>query len=149
MWYTESMKTCCWLCYYVHIRESCLFITEGSYLIADYLSKNEFKHCKIFKAHHGFGCWNSHRWPWQSCTPLTGSRTILCPEAPGRDAQLDANQTTSGKGSQTSLNKVSSCLQQQAVKPCKTFVSLCQSCGQQAERARLLACHATGTLTRP
>lgn len=86
---------------------------------ADYPSKHEFKHCTIFKADQGFGCWNKYRWPWQSCTALTGSRTILCPEALGRDAQLDANQTTAGKGSQTSLNKVSSCLQQRLLHPAR------------------------------
>ena len=91
MCYIESMKTCYLLRYYVCIIESGLVITEESHLIADYPSKYEFKHCKIFKVDHGFGCLNRHSWPWQNCTALTGSRTILCPEALGRDAQIDAN----------------------------------------------------------
>lgn len=60
-------------------------------------------------------------------------RTILCPEALGRDAQLDANQTTAGKGSQTSLNQVSSCLEQQAAKPCKASVSLLLTCARAVD----------------
>lgn len=108
----------------MYITESGLIIIEESYLTADYTSKHEFKHCKIFKADHGFGCLNRHIWPWQSCTALTGSRTILCPEALGRDAKIDANKATSGKRSQTSSSRVDSCQQRQAAKHCKTFMSL-------------------------
>lgn len=46
------------------------------------------------------------------------------PWSTGVDAQIDANQATSRKGSQTSLNKVGSCLQQQAAKRSKAFTSL-------------------------
>lgn len=118
------MKTCYLLCYYVCTIESALVITEESHLIADYPWKHEVRHCKIFKVDHGFGCLNRHIWPCQSCTSFTGSRTILCPGVLGWDAQTDANQATCGKGSQTSLNKAGSCLQQQTGKHSKTFMSL-------------------------
>lgn len=88
------------------------------------------------------------------CTAFTVRRTILCPAALGRDAQNDNDQTTSGKGSQTSLRKVGSCTQHQAAKHSKMLMSLLftspvPELQTAKERARLPVHHTTGTVTSP
>lgn len=61
MWYIDNTKPCCLWCYYVYIIESDLVIAEESQLTADYPSKHEFKHHKIFKVDHGFSSLDRNR----------------------------------------------------------------------------------------